>query len=118
MSETAAVPDGAVQGRSWDLSTEYPAADAPEVAADLAALERLIDDIEERNGTLTLLIEHASELTPATAAAAIADARAVHVLIEQARELAKLRRRAAAPGAIMLQQQGCVRVQIDMAPAR
>ena len=48
------VPRG-VQGVAWDLSDEYPAADAPELRQDLARLDALQDEIEQANAVLMAL---------------------------------------------------------------
>ena len=84
---TGSEPDAEHQGPSWDLASEYPAADAPEIDTDLAALDALLDDIDARNATLTPLLNDASALTVDTADAAIAEARAIHGLTEQAARL-------------------------------
>lgn len=44
--------DEPIQGPAWDLSSEYPGPDAPEVQADLDALSRLLDRIEQLNEEL------------------------------------------------------------------
>ena len=43
---TATAEDGSVEGIAWDLSDEYPAADAPEVERDLERLDALQDELE------------------------------------------------------------------------
>ncbi len=77
----------AVQGESWDLATEYAAADAPEVDADLARLDALLGDIEARNGVLAALLDEAAQLSLADASEAVAAAQAIHVLTEEASRL-------------------------------
>lgn len=71
-----------VAGESWDLASEYPAADAPELDADLGRLDALLDDIERRNADLTPHIGSAQ-----APAEAIAQARAIHALAEDAGRL-------------------------------
>ncbi len=78
---------GAVQGQSWDIASEYPAADSAEIEADLASLEVLLDEVEGRNGALTPLLAAASELTVETVAA-IAEAQAIFVRLDEAGRLA------------------------------
>ena len=78
MSETG------VQGRSWDLSSEYPAADSPEIEADLAALDALLEDTETQNATLTPLLDRADGLSVEAAREAVGAARAIHALTERA----------------------------------
>ena len=56
MSESEVDATLAVQGQSWDLSSEYPAADSAAVEDDLSALAGLIADIETRNRALTPLL--------------------------------------------------------------
>ena len=76
--------EAGVQGRSWDLSSEYPAADSPEIEADLAALDALLEDIETQNATLTPLLDRAGGLSVEAAREAISAARAIHALTERA----------------------------------
>ena len=73
-----------VQGRSWDLKSEYPAADSPEIEADLAALDALLEDIETQNATLTPLLDRADGLSVEAAREAVGAARAIHALTERA----------------------------------
>ncbi len=77
----------AIQGESWDLASEYPAADSAEIDADLGKLDGLLDEIEQRNQALTPLLDGAAELTVETAASAIVEARASFALIEAAARL-------------------------------
>jgi oligoendopeptidase F len=76
-----------LQGPAWDLTGEYPSADSAELAADLLALERLLDEIEALNPTLQALLPEAEQLTVARAAPSIAIAQQVFGLSEQARRL-------------------------------
>ena len=76
-----------VQGVGWDLTGEYPAADSPEIEADFARLDVLLDDIERRNEALIPLLDGVAALTVETAADAIEDAREIFALIESARKL-------------------------------
>ena len=78
----------AVQGQSWDLSSEYPTADSAAVEDDLSVLDGLIADIETRNRVLAPLLARASELSVGSSADAISTARAVHGLIERAATIA------------------------------
>ena len=75
------------QGRSWDLATEYPAADAPEVDADLAELTVFIDEIETRGQVLTPLLGGLGDTPAESLATAVDEARAIHALIERASPL-------------------------------
>ena len=83
MSETG------VQGRSWDLKSEYPAADSPEIEADLAALDALLEDVETQNATLTPLLDRADGLSVEAAREAISAARAIHALTEHAVQIVR-----------------------------
>ena len=76
-----------VQGVGWDLTGEYPAADSPEIEADFARLDVLLDDIERRNEALIPLLDGVAALTVETAADAIEHARGIFALIESARKL-------------------------------
>ena len=78
-----------LQGESWDLASEYPAADSPEIDADLAQIEALLGETESRNEALSPWLEDgaASALTVAGAGDAIVAARAVFTLVEQAERL-------------------------------
>ena len=66
---------GGVQGVAWDLSDEYPAADAPELKRDLDRLDALQDEIEQANAVLLPLLDDAETLTVLEAEAGIAAAR-------------------------------------------
>ena len=76
-----------VQGVGWDLTGEYPAADSPEIEADLEQLGNLLDEVERRNDALIPLLDDVVGLTADTAADAIEDAREIFALIESARKL-------------------------------
>ena len=76
-----------VQGDSWDLSSEYPAADSSEIDEDLTNLTALLDRIAASNDVLVPLIETADELTVETAADGIAAARIVYGLSQDASRL-------------------------------
>ena len=76
---SAHAEDNGVAGESWNLASEYPAADAPELDADLGKLHSLLDDIERRNASLTPHIGSAE--APADA---IAEARTIHTLTDDA----------------------------------
>ena len=84
MSDSEAGAPPTVQGQSWDLSTEYPAADSAAVEDDLSVLAGLIADIEARSRALTSLLARASALSVESSADAISAARAIHGLIERA----------------------------------
>lgn len=75
-----------VSGPSWDLSSEYPAVDSPEVEADLAAFDEHLAAIEPHNAVLTANIEAMADL-PVSAATVIEAARAAHVLLSEAGKL-------------------------------
>ena len=68
-----------LQGESWDLASEYPAADSPEIDADLAQVDVLLAEAEQHSGVLSPWLEDgaASALTVAEASRAIAAARVV-----------------------------------------
>ena len=76
-----------VQGIGWDLTGEYPAADSPEINADLVRVGVLLDDVERRNNALIPLLDGVAALTVETAADAIEAAREIFALIESARKL-------------------------------
>ena len=76
-----------VQGVGWDLTGEYPAADSPEIEADLEQLGNPLDEVERRNDALIPLLDDVVGLTADTAADAIEDAREIFGLIESARKL-------------------------------
>ena len=84
---TATAEDGSVEGIAWDLSDEYPAADAPEVERDLERLDALQDELERANGVLVPLLEVARTLDPEGAAEGIAVARRAFALVEEGRRL-------------------------------
>ena len=73
-----------IQGESWDLTSEYPAADSPELEADLTKLGALLDEIERRNGVLVSALEDAATLEVDGARGVIAEAWAVFALTEDA----------------------------------
>ena len=73
-----------IQGESWDLASEYPAADSPELEADLAKLGALLDEIERRNGVLVAALEDAGALEVGGAQGLVAEARAIFALTEDA----------------------------------
>lgn len=74
----------AIQGESWDLTTEYPAADSAELEADLAKLGGLLDEIGTRNAVLEAALERAPALAVEDAGVLIAEARAAFQLVERA----------------------------------
>ena len=76
-----------LHGEGWDLASEYPAPDAPEVERDLAALGDLIAEIEERNQSLLPLLETGPVLDATAAGEAIGVARAIFALLEEAGRL-------------------------------
>ena len=59
---TTAAPNGNVEGIPWDLSDEYPAADAPEVERDLDRLDAVQDALEAANRVLVPLLDTAGTL--------------------------------------------------------
>ena len=73
-----------IQGESWDLASEYPAADSPELEADLAKLGSLLDEVERRNGVLVGALEDAAKLEVDGAQGLVAEARAIFALTEDA----------------------------------
>ncbi|MDE0348498.1 MAG: hypothetical protein OXM56_02155, partial [Gammaproteobacteria bacterium] len=77
-----AATDG-VEGIAWDLSDEYPAADAPEVERDLERLDALQDELEEANAVLVPLLDAAETLGLAEAADGIGAARRAFALVEE-----------------------------------
>ena len=76
-----------LQGEAWDLASEYPAPDAPEVERDWAALGKLLAAIEEHNQALSPALEAASTLDAAEAEPLIARAHGVFALVEEAARL-------------------------------
>ena len=81
-----AATDG-VEGTAWDLSDEYPAADAADVERDLERLDALQDELEEVNAVLVPLLDVAETLCLPEAADAIAAARRAFGLVEEGRRL-------------------------------
>ena len=76
-----------IHGESWDLASEYTAADSPQVDADLSKVGPLLDEIEQRNAVLTAALGEIDTVAVADAADAIATAQRVFVLVEQAERL-------------------------------
>ena len=74
----------AVQGVSWDLASEYPAADSEAVEADLARLASLLDEVERLDAALIPLLETAEELSVEEARPGIEATRRVFALLEEA----------------------------------
>ena len=72
-----------LHGEAWDLASEYPASDAPEVERDLTALAGLLAEVEQRSGVL------APDASPDAAHGQdpIGEARAVFALLEEAQRL-------------------------------
>ncbi len=81
------LPDSGTEGLPWDLSDEYPAADAPEVERDLERLDALQDELEEVNAVLVPLLDAAETLGLPEAADGIAAARRAFGLVEEGRRL-------------------------------
>ena len=88
MSDSEVGATSTVQGRSWDLGSEYPAAHSAAVEDDLSVLAGLIADIETHNRALTSLLLGAAELSAESGADAVSAARTVHGLIERAAVIA------------------------------
>ena len=88
MSDSEVDATSTVQGKSWDLSSEYPAADSAAVEDDLSVLAGLIADIENRNLALTSPLGRAAELSVESGADAVSVARTIHGLIERAATIA------------------------------
>ena len=77
----------AVQGVSWDLASEYPAADSAEIEADLARLTTLLDEVERLNAVLVPLLEAAGGRSVGPARDGIEAGRRVFALSEEAARL-------------------------------
>ncbi len=75
----------AIAGESWDLTSEYPGADSPEIDADFKRIDELLAEIETRSALLASRLPEASESTADDAA--IAEARSVYLRIEDAMRL-------------------------------
>ena len=88
MSDSEVDAASTVQGKSWDLSSVYPAADSAAVEDDLSALTGLIADIETHNRALTSLPARAEKLSLESGADAVSAARTIHGLIERAATVA------------------------------
>jgi oligoendopeptidase F len=73
-----------VAGPAWDLEAEYPSADAARLAADLEALAALLDRIEAVNPVLIAVLPTAPSASADELSEAIAAARSVHRLAEEA----------------------------------
>ena len=84
MSDSEVGATLAVEGQSWDLSSEYPAADSAAVEDDLSVLAGLIADIETHNAALTSCLARSSELTVESSADGVPVAREIHGLIDRA----------------------------------
>ena len=80
----AASDDTRIEGPSWELASEYPAADSAELAADLAELSKLLDAIEALNPALVAALPNAATLDVAAAAPTTAVAQQVFKLSERA----------------------------------
>ena len=76
-----------VQGVGWDLASEYSDADSPAIDADLLQADALFAEIENRNAVLVPLLDAADELTVEAAGDAIAAAREISALLEEAKTL-------------------------------
>lgn len=78
-----------LQGESWDLASEYPNAEAPQIEEDLATIARLFGEVERQNAVLRPFV---AATAPARSAAErssaenapLAQARAAFELLEQA----------------------------------
>lgn len=88
MSDSEVDATSTVQGKSWDLSSEYPAADSAAVEDDLSVLAGLIADIENHNLALTSPLGRVAELSVESGADAVSVARTIHGLIERAATIA------------------------------
>ena len=88
MSDSEVDATSTVQGKSWDLSSEYPAADSAAVEDDLSVLAGLIADIETHNLALTSPLGRAAELSVESGADAVSVARTINGLIERASTIA------------------------------
>ena len=75
-----------VAGPSWDLSTEYLSPTDPAIDADLATLTSLLDQIEEKNEILTPLVTATETLDSTSRDLAVAIARDIYVLANEARK--------------------------------
>jgi oligoendopeptidase F len=76
-----------VQGPAWELASEYPGPDSPELVADLAALTALLDQIEALNPMLIDLLPRLPTLDVAAARPSIAVAQQIFRLSEEASRL-------------------------------
>jgi oligoendopeptidase F len=76
-----------IAGPAWDLSTEYAAADAPEIDRDLLALANLLDRIEALIPALVTVLPRATSLGVDEAGPAIAAAQQIYRLAEEATTL-------------------------------
>lgn len=76
-----------IHGESWDLASEYPTADSPQIGADISKAEALLEEIEQRDETLVAVLGRADALDAETAPDVLAAAQRVFVLAEQAERL-------------------------------
>lgn len=76
-----------VEGKSWDLSAEYSSADGPEMAADRARLDEVLDSMAALNVVIEPLLADASKLAVGDATEAIEAAQKLHALVEEAGRL-------------------------------
>ncbi len=76
-----------VAGPAWNLTDEYPAIDAPQLDADLAAAAQALDEIDTLNSTLETALPGAGELAMPAAQPLVDAARQVFRLAELAARL-------------------------------
>ena len=74
----------ALQGKPWDLSAEYPAADSPEAEADLARLNEHLNALEAETAVLKRLLRQPGGLAANAASAGIPAARRAFSIAEAA----------------------------------
>ena len=74
-------------GESWDLASEYPAADCAEIDADFLRMDALFDDLDRVATVLRSMLDDAESLSVESAAAGIEAAREAFVLDESAGRL-------------------------------
>lgn len=76
-----------IHGESWDLASEFPAADSPPIAADLSTVDGLLDEIEQCNATLTAGLGELAQASVESATDIVAIAQRAFGLVEQAERL-------------------------------
>ena len=76
-----------IQGESWDLASEYAAADSPQMEADLSSVDALLVEIERRNEALVSVLDSLEGLGADKVPNVVTEAQRVFRLVEEAERL-------------------------------